>query len=85
MPKLRIGSIEDDKPRKAPGNGLSRFDGLSGNLETGRPTIDCRHNDACRADAGTIHGDGSRVQEAASWSSTKRGSQAPPQNPTETA
>src|SRR5207253_4920043 len=64
--------------RKAPGNGLSRFDGLRGNLETGRPTIDCGPNDACRPDASTIHGNGSCVQEAASWNSTKRFSKRRP-------
>ena len=72
MTKLKIGSIEDDKPVsltvKLPAivyRGLTAYAEIL--KREGRQS-----NDACRADAGTIHGNGSCVQEAASWDSTKR-------------
>jgi Protein of unknown function (DUF2274) len=76
MVKLRISALTDEKPVKVtvglPAAVHRDLVAYADHLEAGRPTIDCRSNDACRADAGTIHGNGSCVQEAASWNSTKR-------------
>jgi hypothetical protein len=76
MTKLKIGSIEDDKPVsltvKLPAMVYRDLTAYAEILKREGRQSTCRSNDACRANAGTIHGIGSCVQEAASWNSTKR-------------